>query len=77
MTALDHYLKDKRPFLESVFNAIQNGVIVLDQDFTIVRTNRWMEKKYASQMPLIDKKCYDHFSKRERRLFKMSIYSNP
>jgi two-component system cell cycle sensor histidine kinase/response regulator CckA len=61
MTALDHYLKDKRPFLESVFNAIQNGVIVLDQDFTIVRTNRWMEKKYASQMPLIDKKCYDLF----------------
>ena len=59
MTALDHYLKDKQPFLESVFNAIQDGIIVMDRDFTIVRTNRWMESKFVSHMPLIDKKCYD------------------
>ncbi|MCB2148936.1 MAG: PAS domain S-box protein [Deltaproteobacteria bacterium] len=58
MTALDHYLRDQQPFLESVFNAIQDGIIVLDRNFTIVRTNRWMESKYASHMPLIDKKCH-------------------
>ncbi|BBO71074.1 histidine kinase [Desulfosarcina alkanivorans] len=65
MTALDHYLKDKRPLLESVFNAIQDGVIVMDRDFTIVHTNRWMEEKYASQMPLIHRKCYDAFRNRQ------------
>jgi nitrogen fixation/metabolism regulation signal transduction histidine kinase len=47
MTALDHYLKDKRPFLESVFNAIQNGVIVLDQDLRLfVPTAGWKKSMH-------------------------------
>ena len=58
---LEFCLKDKQHFLESVFNAIQDGIIVLDQDFSIVQTNRWMEEKYAAKMPLIGKKCYTVF----------------
>ncbi len=65
MATLGHYLKDKQPFLESVFNAIQDGIIIMDKDFTIVRANRWMEKKYASKMPLIGKKCYTVFQNRK------------
>lgn len=61
MTILDFYDKEKQHFFESAFNAIQDGIILLDRDFTIVRTNRWMEKKYASKMPLTGKKCYTVF----------------
>ena len=59
MAALEDYLKDKRPLLDGFFEAIQDGVIVLDNSFTIVRVNRWMEEKYAQKMPLAGKKCHD------------------
>lgn len=65
MLPLDHCLKDKQPFLESVFDAIQDGIVILDQDFTIVRVNRWIEKKYASKMPLTGKKCHKVFRDRQ------------
>jgi PAS domain S-box-containing protein len=65
MSTLDRYLKDKQPFLESVFDAIQDGIVILDRDFTIVRVNRWLEKKYASKMPLIGKKCHTVFQNRQ------------
>jgi len=61
MSILDLYDKEKQRFLESVFDTIQDGIILLDRDFNIIRVNRWMEKKYASKMPLTGKKCYTVF----------------
>jgi two-component system cell cycle sensor histidine kinase/response regulator CckA len=51
-------LKEKERLLENIFDAIQDGIIVLDRNRNIVRVNRWMERKYASEMPLVGKKCY-------------------
>jgi PAS domain S-box-containing protein len=65
MSTLDSYLKDKQPFLESVFDAIQDGIVILDRDFTIVWVNRWLEKKYAFKMPLTGKKCHTVFQDRQ------------
>jgi PAS domain S-box-containing protein len=65
MTILNLHDKEKQRFLESVFDGIQDGIIFLDRDFTIVRVNRWMEKKYASKMPLTGKKCYTVFQNRQ------------
>jgi PAS domain S-box-containing protein len=50
--------------LQDVFNAIQDGLSVLDRDFTIVRVNAWMEKMYAHKMPLTGKKCYEAYQGR-------------
>jgi PAS domain S-box-containing protein len=58
-------LKKSEEFLESVFNAIQDGVSILDSDFNIVRVNYWMEKRYSSGKSLIGKKCYKVFQKRD------------
>jgi len=58
-------LREDRRFLQNVFEAIQDGMTVLDCEFNIVRTNPWMEKMYASQMPLVGKKCYKAYQKRE------------
>jgi PAS domain S-box-containing protein len=61
MTRLSCHLESQQPFLSSFFNVIQDGVFVLDQDFTFVRVNRWMEEHYRSQMPLVGKKVHHVF----------------
>ncbi len=58
-------LREKENFLKIVFNAIQDGISVRDRDFNLTLANQWMEKKYASQMPLVGKKCYTVFQKRD------------
>ncbi|MBU1162237.1 MAG: PAS domain-containing protein [Proteobacteria bacterium] len=58
-------MKEKQRFLENIFDAIQDGIIVLDRNHNIVLVNRWMERKYASEMPLVGKKCYAVFQKRQ------------
>jgi len=58
-------LRKSEQFLQSVFDGIQDGINVLDTDLNIVRVNVWMERMYASQMPLQGKKCYSVYSQRE------------
>lgn len=36
-------------------------MVFLDRDFTILEANEWMQKAYASHMPLIGKKCHTVF----------------
>ncbi|MEW8627902.1 MAG: PAS domain S-box protein [Candidatus Thiodiazotropha sp.] len=59
-------LRDSETFLQDVFHAIQDGIIVLDTDFNIVRTNRWMEEHYSHLMPLTGHKCYQLLRDRDR-----------
>ncbi len=58
-------IRDNEQFLHSVFDGIQDGICVMDTDFNVIRTNLWMEKMYASKMPLTGKKCYDAFQERD------------
>lgn len=58
-------IREKENFLKIVFNAIQDGISVRDRDFTLTFINQWMENKYASQLPLVGKKCYSVFQKRD------------
>jgi two-component system cell cycle sensor histidine kinase/response regulator CckA len=57
-------LKQSEQFLRIVFEAIQDGISVLDQDLRVIRVNGWMEKMYADQMPLVGKKCYEAYQRR-------------
>ncbi|MCK4729045.1 MAG: sigma 54-interacting transcriptional regulator [Desulfobacterales bacterium] len=58
-------LRQDGRFLQSVFDAIQDGMTVLDCEFNIIRVNAWTEKMYACNMPLVGKKCYETYQKRE------------
>ncbi len=51
-------LQESERFMKNVFDAIQDGISVLDQDLNVVQTNKWMEEMYAGQSPLPGKKCY-------------------
>ena len=57
-------LVENERFLQSVFDAIQDGISVLDRQLNVVRTNQWIEKKYAADAPLPGKKCFAIYQKR-------------
>jgi two-component system NtrC family sensor kinase len=62
----DEKLKDRERFLQNVFDGIQDGISVLDHDLNIIRINQWMEQMYASEMPLLGKKCYEAYHNRDK-----------
>jgi signal transduction histidine kinase len=50
--------------LKSVFDAIQDGISVLDKDLTILQVNPTMERWYRDFSPLKGKKCYQVYQNR-------------
>ena len=62
---VDEALLESKEFLQSVFDAIQDGVSVLDTDLNILRVNSWMESMYTDEAPLVGKKCYMAYQKRD------------
>jgi two-component system, cell cycle sensor histidine kinase and response regulator CckA len=51
-------------FLQAVFDGIQDGISVLDNDLTIVRVNHAIEAWYPQAMPLVGQKCYAAYHQR-------------
>ena len=49
---------DSEKLLKASFDAIQDGISILDTDLRILRVNKVMEKWYSSAMPVHGKKCY-------------------
>jgi two-component system cell cycle sensor histidine kinase/response regulator CckA len=47
--------------LDSVFNSIQEGLLIIDTDNNVVRTNATIARWYAHALPLEGKKCYRVF----------------
>lgn len=58
-------LRENERFLEAIFDAIQDGISVLDLDFNIVRANGWMQSKYADQGSLEGRKCFAAYQHRD------------
>jgi len=62
---IEQALQESERFLQGVFDGIQDGISVIDNDLNIIRVNRWMEIAYASQAPLEGRKCYALYQQRE------------
>ena len=45
--------------LSSIFNAIEDGIFLLDRDLNIIRANTYMKKKFSKHAPIKGKKCYE------------------
>jgi PAS domain S-box-containing protein len=58
-------LRESERFLQAMFDAIQDGLSVLDTDLTVTRVNQWMEKMYVDEIPLVGRKCYEVYQQRE------------
>ncbi|HDD35450.1 MAG TPA: PAS domain S-box protein [Candidatus Desulfofervidus auxilii] len=58
-------IKENEQFLQNIFDGIQDGISILDRDFNVIRVNKWMEMMYATEMPLVGRKCYEIYQKRQ------------
>ncbi len=57
---LETELQQSEEFLNVVFDAIQDGISILDTDLTVVRANKVMRELYAHLLPFEGKKkCYE------------------
>ena len=52
-------LRKSERFLQNIFDAIQDGISVLDKDLNVIQINNTMVKWYAHAMPFKGKKCYE------------------
>jgi PAS domain S-box-containing protein len=50
--------------IDSLFDAVPDGISVLDPDLTIRRVNRTMTEWYQDRMPLVGRRCYECYQKR-------------
>lgn len=48
--------------VENTFNAIKDGICIIDFDNIIIKTNKILEEWYSDQMPLVGKKCIEVFN---------------
>ena len=58
---------DWQTLYSNIFDAVQDGLSIIDAGLNIALVNPWMEKMYASEMPLVDRKCYSVYQKRKKR----------
>jgi len=61
----EEVLRERECFLEDVFEALQDGLSVLDRDLNIVQVNGRMTRMYSHQAPLEGKKCYAAYQQRD------------
>lgn len=54
-------VRESESLLQDIFNAVQDGISVLDKDLTIVRVNKTMEQWYSHAMPLVGKQCHQAY----------------
>ncbi|MEE9150490.1 MAG: PAS domain S-box protein, partial [Thermoplasmata archaeon] len=61
--------EEKMAFLKSIFNAITDGITVLDRNCSIIYINHSLTHFYGYKKPkdIIGKKCYEIFQNRKRK----------
>ncbi len=54
-------LRESQKLLQSTFDAIQDGISILNSDLTVIRVNSTMRRWYPHAVPLEGKKCYQAY----------------
>ena len=62
---IENSLKKSEMFLQNIFDAIKDGISVLDNNLNIIKTNQWMKDMYSDNIPLVGKKCYQVYQQRD------------
>jgi two-component system cell cycle sensor histidine kinase/response regulator CckA len=57
-------LRKNEEFLQNIFDAIQDGISVLDSELNIVMVNAWIQNLYLDDITIGVKKCYEIFKGR-------------
>ena len=59
-------IRENEYFLNNIFDAIQDGISVLDSNLKILHVNETMNNWYSSNTPLEGKKCYQVYHNRSQ-----------
>jgi len=62
---IDDNNQDSEIFLRNVFDAITDGISILNKELDIIRVNKFMKNMYPKGIPLVGKKCYQAYQHRE------------
>ena len=54
-------IRDQERFLAGVFDAIQDGIMVVAPDMTILRVNKTIESRFTHVEQLVGRKCYEAY----------------
>ncbi|MFX1573715.1 MAG: PAS domain S-box protein [Promethearchaeota archaeon] len=54
-------LRYREKLLSNTFKSIQDGILIIDKDYNIVRANPTIAKWYPHMKPILSKKCYNVF----------------
>lgn len=54
-------LKESKTFLENVFNAIQDGINIIDKDLNIIATNKWVRNIFKTENDILGATCFKAF----------------
>jgi len=57
-------LKKNEQFLQNIFNAMQDGISVLDSELNIIVINTWIQNLHLDDITIGVKKCYEIFKGR-------------
>jgi PAS domain S-box-containing protein len=60
----EQLLIDKERFLSNVFKSIQDGICIINEDYTILQANPTIENWYSYMRPIEGKKCYELYHQR-------------
>ena len=59
----EEMLRKNEQFLQSIFDAMQDGISVLDSELHIVMVNTWIQNLHLDNNIIGVKKCYEIFRK--------------
>ena len=62
---MEKSIKKSEIFLQNIFDAIKDGISVLDNDLNIIKANKWMKDMYSGNIPLLGEKCYKIYQQRD------------
>ena len=57
-THFEESLQSYISFVDDIFVSIQDGIFIIDKEYTMVKANPAMEAMYPELTPLVGKKCY-------------------
>ncbi len=60
---IDSHLSDN--FLQNIFDVLQSGISILNENYTIAKTNKWVENKYGKGKSLKGSLCFNAFCNRD------------
>ena len=58
VTEREQEAKTHEALTHDVFTSIQDGIFVIDRDYTVVKTNPAFDQMYSEHLPIIGKKCF-------------------